>query len=336
MKTFQQFQIDVHQLDEGKLALGKIAFKGLSKLTNSMRAGPVIKHLKTPFNKPVRMYHGTIKTASNKIMNKGFTPTQTVNPKTLSTELSNVYLTTNPKRAEYYANLMAKTKKGKADIVAVNVNKTKNIRKGVRDDEFVVPVKDTIPTAQGVKPIKRRKGEVIQDNYQYIKEARVEKLILKKFKLGKYADKAIKAIRNRRSGFTTGGITDGQGNTLGTIARKTSNQNRQLDKMDAKNILNKPSIYNKGDLSWARNIERLGKKSVIPGEKSELPNKYYNMMLNKFSVHQPTAIKTQNKIDKRIRELLNKAAKRKNKVKDATPTYTARKRDEYEDLFNKS
>ena len=175
MKTFQQFQIDAHQLDEGKLSLGKIAFKGLSKLTNSMRAGPAIKHLKTPFNKPVRMYHGTIKNASNKIMNKGFTPTQTVNPKTLSTELSNVYLTTNPKRAEHYANLMAKTKKGKADIVAVNVNRTKNIRKGVRGDEFVVPVKDTMPTAQGVKPIKRRKGEVIQDNYQYIKEARVEK-----------------------------------------------------------------------------------------------------------------------------------------------------------------
>ena len=192
MKTFQQFQIDVHQLDEGKLALGKIAFKGLSKLTNSMRAGPAIKHLRTPFNKPVRMYHGTLKTASNQIMNKGFTPTQTVNPKTLSTELSNVYLTTNPKRAEHYANLMAKTKKGKADIVAVNVNKTKNMRKGVRGDEFVVPVKDTIPTAQGVKPIKRRKGEVIQDNYQYIKEARVDKL------LKYFGDDAIKVLRNKR------------------------------------------------------------------------------------------------------------------------------------------
>ena len=154
MKTFELFKLELNEV------------RGLSKLVTSMRAGPAIKHLRTPFNKPVRMYHGTFKTASNKIMNKGFTPTQTVNPKTLSTELSNVYLTTNPKRAEYYANLMAKTKKGKPDIVAVNVNKTKNIRKGVRDDEFVVPVKDTIPTAQGVKPIKRRKGEVIQDNYQ--------------------------------------------------------------------------------------------------------------------------------------------------------------------------
>ena len=206
MKTFQQFQIDTHQLDEGKLALGKIAFKGLSKLTNSMRAGPAIKHLRTPFNKPVRMYHGTLKTASNKIMNKGFTPTQTVNPKTLSTELSNVYLTTNPKRAEYYANLMAKTKKGKPDIVAVNVNKTKNMRKGVRGDEFVVPVKDTIPTAQGVKPIKRRKGEVIQDNYQHVKEAKVDLLrAIARVPRGKFTPlniaQAKGTVRNIRGGF---------------------------------------------------------------------------------------------------------------------------------------
>ena len=168
MKTFQQFQIDAYQLNEGKVALAKTVIKGVSKLARSMRAGPAIKHLRNPFKKSVRMYHGTVKNASNKIMNKGFTPTQTINPKDLSTELSNVYLTTNPKRAQYYADLMAKTKKGKADIVAVNVNKTKNIRKGVRGDEFVVPVDDTIPVAQGVKPIKRRKGEVIQDNYQYI------------------------------------------------------------------------------------------------------------------------------------------------------------------------
>ena len=323
MKTFELFKLELNEV------------RGLSKLVTSMRAGPAIKHLRTPFKKSVRMYHGTLKTASNQIMNKGFTPTQTVNPKTLSTELSNVYLTTNPKRAEHYANLMAKTKKGKADIVAVNVNRTKNIRKGVRGDEFVVPVKDTIPVAQDVKPIKRRKGEVIQDNYQYIKEARVEKLILKKFNLGKYADKAIKAIRNRRAGFSTGGTTDG-GNTLGTMARITQNKNQQLDRLTAKNILNKPSIEPTDNVNWAKGIQKLGKKSRIPGETPEFPNKYYNMMLNKYSPHPPTAIKTQNKVDRRIRELLNKAAKRKNKVKDATPTYTARKRDEYEDLFNKS
>ena len=99
-------------------------------------------------------------------MKRGFTPTQTVNPKNFSTELSNVYQTTNPKRAEYYANLMAKVKGDKPSILAVDVNKS-NIRKGVRGDEFVVPVKNTRPVATGVKPITRKKGEVIQDNYQH-------------------------------------------------------------------------------------------------------------------------------------------------------------------------
>ena len=170
---------------------------------------------------------------------------------------------------------------------------------------------------------------------QFIKEAKVGKLILKKFKLGKYANKAIKAIRNRRAGFSTGGTTDG-GNTLGTMARITQNKHQQLDRLAAKNILNKPSIETTDNVNWAKGIQKLGKKSRIPGETPEFPNKYYNMMLNKHSSHPPTARITQNKIDKRIRELLNRAAKRKNKVKDATPTYTARKRDEYEDLFNKS
>ena len=108
------------------------------------------------------------KNAAN-IMKRGFTPTQTVNPKNFSTELSNVYQTTNPKRAEYYANLMSKVRKDKPTILAVDVNK-KNIRKGVRGDEFVVPVSDTRPVATGVKPIKRRRGEVIQDNYEIKKK----------------------------------------------------------------------------------------------------------------------------------------------------------------------
>ena len=41
---------------------------------------------------------------------------------------------------------------------------------------------------------------------QFIQEAKVGKLIVKKFKLGKYADKAIKAIRNRRAVFQLVGL----------------------------------------------------------------------------------------------------------------------------------
>ena len=170
MKTYKQFITEARELDESKSKLAKMAFKGITKLakkfTKSMRAGPPVKHLKTPFKDSVRMYHGTSTKSANKIMNKGFTPTQTINPKDFSTELSNVYVTDNPKRAEYYSKLISKVKKDKPSIIAVDVKKS-DLRKGVRGDEFVVPVSNTRPVATGVQPITRKKGQVIQDNYQH-------------------------------------------------------------------------------------------------------------------------------------------------------------------------
>ena len=157
MKTFEQFKVELNEI------------RALRSLSRVMRAGPSVKTLKTPFTNSVRMYHGTTAKNAANIMKRGFTPTQTVNPKNFSTELSNVYQTTNPKRAEYYAKLMAKIKGDKPSILAVDVNKS-NIRKGVRGDEFVVPVKNTRPVATGVQPIKRKRGEVIQDNYQIKKK----------------------------------------------------------------------------------------------------------------------------------------------------------------------
>ena len=157
MKTFEQFQVELNEI------------KALKSLSRVMRACPSVKTLKTPFTNSVRMYHGTTAKNAANIMKRGFTPTQTINPKNFSAELSNVYQTTNPSRADYYAKLMAKIRKDKPTILAVDVNK-KNIRKGVRGDEFVVPVSDTRPVATGVKPIKRRRGEVIQDNYEIKKK----------------------------------------------------------------------------------------------------------------------------------------------------------------------
>jgi len=158
MKTYKQFSQELNEV------AGAIkAVRGLSRV---MRAGPAVKNLTTPFKNSVRMYHGTTAKSAANIMKKGFTPTQTVNPKNFSTELSNIYATNNPKRAEYYAKMIAKNKGDKPSILAVDVKKS-NIRKGVRGDEFVVPVKNTRPVATGVQPIKRRRGEVIQDNYQH-------------------------------------------------------------------------------------------------------------------------------------------------------------------------
>ena len=170
MKTYNQFISEIKQLDESKANLAKMTFKGINKIVKnlgrSMRAGPPVKTLKTPFKDSVRMYHGTSTKSANKIMTKGFTPTQTINPKDFSTELSNVYVTNNPKRAEYYSNLISKVKKDKPSIIAVDVKKS-DLRKGVRGDEFVVPVSNTRPVATGVQPITRKKGQVIQDNYQH-------------------------------------------------------------------------------------------------------------------------------------------------------------------------
>ena len=158
MKTYEQFSQELNEV------AGAIkAVRGLSRV---MRAGPAVKNLTTPFKNSVRMYHGTTAKSAANIMKKGFTPTQTVNPKNFSTELSNIYATNNPKRAEYYAKMIAKNKGDKPSILAVDVKKS-NIRKGVRGDEFVVPVKNTRPVATGVQPIKRRRGQVIQDNYQH-------------------------------------------------------------------------------------------------------------------------------------------------------------------------
>ena len=54
----------------------------------------------------------------------------------------------------------------KPDIVALKVLK-KNLKKGTNPGEYTAPVKDIKPVARGVKPIEKRKGEVIQDNYQH-------------------------------------------------------------------------------------------------------------------------------------------------------------------------
>ena len=158
MKTFEQFQVELNEI-RGITSLTKT-------LSRAVRSGPAVKNLTTPFKNSVRMYHGTTAKNAANIMKRGFTPTQTVNPNNFKTELSNVYQTTNPKRAEYYAKMIAKNKGGKPSILAVDVNKS-NIRKGVRGDEFVVPVSNTRPVATNVQPIKRRRGQVIQDNYQH-------------------------------------------------------------------------------------------------------------------------------------------------------------------------
>ena len=89
MKTFQQFQSDSQQLDEGKVALAKMALKGLSKVARKVpvmkkigksitktpvvkKVGKVIKNLRAKPKESdyVRMYHGTTEKAANRFMDK--------------------------------------------------------------------------------------------------------------------------------------------------------------------------------------------------------------------------------------------------------------------------
>ena len=120
MKTYKQFSQELTEVAG--------AIKAVRSLSRVMRSGPAVKNLTTPFKNSVRMYHGTTAKSAANIMKKGFTPTQTVNPKNFSTELSNIYATNNPKRAEYYAKMIAKNKGDKPSILAVDVKKS-NIRK---------------------------------------------------------------------------------------------------------------------------------------------------------------------------------------------------------------
>ena len=75
------------------------------------------------------------------------------------------FVTNDPEIARQYT-MQHEFQGKKPDIVAVKVLK-KNLKKGTNPGEYTAPVKDIKPVARGVKPIEKRKGEVIQDNYQH-------------------------------------------------------------------------------------------------------------------------------------------------------------------------
>ena len=204
MKTFQQFQIDAHQLDEGKLSLAKMAFKGLTKtpilkkigtsITKTpivKKVGNVIRNLRTK-PKPsdyVRMYHGTTEKAAKNILKKGMRGSSK-NPVSDGVYDNSAFfrrkgfVTNDPEIARQYT-MQHQYDGKKPDIVALKVLK-KNLRKGTNPGEYTAPVKDIKPVTRGVKPIETRKGQVVQ-------EARVDKL------LKYFGDDAIKMLRNKRS-----------------------------------------------------------------------------------------------------------------------------------------
>jgi len=158
MKTFEQFQIELNEI------------RALRSLSRVMRAGP-FKAVKP--SDYARMYHGTTEKAAKNILKTGMRGSSK-NPVSSGVYDNSAifkrrgFVTSDPDIARQYTMQHEYLGK-KPDIVAVKVLK-KNLKKGTNPGEYTAPVKDIKPVARGVKPIEKRKGEVIQDNYQIKKK----------------------------------------------------------------------------------------------------------------------------------------------------------------------
>ena len=189
MKTYKQFVTDARELNEGKVALAKMALKGLSKVARKVpvmkkigksitktpvvkKVGKVIKNLRAKPKESdyVRMYHGTTEKAAKNIMKKGMKGSNKNPVGSGVYDQSAIFkrkgfVTNDPDIARQYT-MRHEYEGKKPDIVALKVLK-KNLKKGTNPGEFTAPVKDIKPVARGVKPIETRKGQVMQDEYTW-------------------------------------------------------------------------------------------------------------------------------------------------------------------------
>ncbi len=172
MKTYTEFINEAKQLDENKLKLAKMAFKGITKLTKSlsksMRAGPKFK-ASIPSNVPtVNLYHGTSSNLANKIRTQGLaSATGNINKikdynkkfyKGMSFEPGRAYVTDSGKGADAYAIMTARAqnrgllrrlgirKKVKPEVVRVTVPKS-DLRQAVNRNEFTANIKTIQPSS---------------------------------------------------------------------------------------------------------------------------------------------------------------------------------------------
>ena len=212
MKTFQQFKSDSQQFDEG-LKFASKAYKIARKTPIMKKVGNVIKNLRTkpklnPNDYKI-MYHGTTQKDASKIVRKGFRGRRGAGEGGLSDNINkkkSVYMTDDPQKALEYAKTKIKYDSNLSpSVVGVRVP-TKDVQRAYRDGEYIVPVKGMKSYQKDVKPIKRRKGEVIQDNYQHVKEAKVDLLrAIARVPRGKFTPlniaQAKGTVRNIRGGF---------------------------------------------------------------------------------------------------------------------------------------
>ena len=80
------------------------------------------------------------------------------------------FATTDPKRAKEYADMTAKYRGGKPEVLAVKVRDSNIMNPSGIPDEYYVKTKHMKPVGRGVKPIKIKKGQVMQNSFNPLEE----------------------------------------------------------------------------------------------------------------------------------------------------------------------
>ena len=157
-----------------KLAKKSKTFNNLTKkgLANTTIKMPNIK--KSDLSQ-YAMYHGTAKKSADKIMKSGFKKSKdsVMNPdRSVIKKKNRAFATTDPEVAKVYADMAAKRTGGKPEILAVKVRDSKLYQplEGKHRGEYYIKTKEMKPVGRGVKPIKIKKGEVMQNSFNPLEE----------------------------------------------------------------------------------------------------------------------------------------------------------------------
>ena len=121
------------------------------------------------------MYHGTAKKSADKIMKSGKFKKSAgaiLNPDGSVMRKKRAFATTDPEVAKVYADVAAKRTGGKPEILAVKVRDSKLYQPmgGESRGEYYIKTKHMKPVGRGVKPIKIKKGEVMQNSFNPLEE----------------------------------------------------------------------------------------------------------------------------------------------------------------------
>ena len=196
MKTYNEF---ITELNKVKLAMNEDALdenlrplvKGASylmrklakksrtfnNLTKKGLANTTIKmpNIKKSDLSQYAMYHGTAKKSADKIMKSGKFKKSAgaiLNPDGSVMRKKRAFATTDPEVAKVYADMAAKRTGGKPEILAVKVRDSKLYQPmgGESRGEYYIKTKKMKPVGRGVKPIKIKKGEVMQNSFNPLEE----------------------------------------------------------------------------------------------------------------------------------------------------------------------